>query len=500
MTERSKQIAYALFALAVAASLALSTGFHLTARPILKDAAQNLRGAYYLVHAGTIGDERSGTLRPNMRREPLPLLLIAATLALHPAFAEPYSLADVADGRLTATVKWVNAFWRFVAVILIFLLCRELFGGFLLPAVMATICVATSEIVLFARPAVVDHLCTELPTAAILLLASWCAVKFVNRTTVVWATSLGLALGLLALTKASFFYIGIVFVVLLLALDLVKLYRGTYTSWRTVAACYTAIVLAMSIVIGPWIARNYMHFGEPQIASHGEHVFAIRTLLVERSLSGILYLSSPTKVRDNAVGPLTGYTPADTELGGRLHDLATVRERRYEEFERRMAAKGYMGSPRAWQWQFAKNYVFEHPIRYIASIPVFAYKGMWIATKLGAPFNILLICSLLSVFVWALVFGNRSLVAALGLSVGCFAFISMFSHALVRYNAPVVPIAVIAMLWLSVATANRLREHPLTKAFHLRVTATFHTLKDSNSASQRRPTMPTSSPETASRA
>ena len=137
---------------------------------------------------------------------------------------------------------------------------------------------------------------------------------------------------------------------------------------------------------------------------------------------------------------------------------------------------------------------------YIASIPVFAYKGMWIATKLGAPFNILLICSLLSVFVWALVFGNNS---SSPLSASPSAALPSYrcsAYALVRYNAPVVPIAVIAMLSLSVATANRLREHPLTRAFHLRVTATFHSLKESNSAIQRRPTMPTSSPETASRA
>ena len=65
---------------------------------------------------------------PQMRREPLPIVAAAGFLLLHPAFGEPYTFAELLNGRLTETVKGVNAFWRFLAAIFLFMLCLELFG------------------------------------------------------------------------------------------------------------------------------------------------------------------------------------------------------------------------------------------------------------------------------------------------------------------------------------------------------------------------------------
>ena len=91
----------------MAASLALLTFHYTTHNSIQKDAVQNTRAAYYLMHAGVMAGDKAetGAPRPQMRREPLPIFATAAFLLLHPAFNQPYAIADLLHGRLTETVK-----------------------------------------------------------------------------------------------------------------------------------------------------------------------------------------------------------------------------------------------------------------------------------------------------------------------------------------------------------------------------------------------------------
>ena len=89
MSKRSVDVAYWVFALGVAAVFAYLTFGYTTQNPILDDAAQNTRGAYHLVHAGVISRDKdeSETPKPQMRREPLPIVVTAGFLLLHPAFS-----------------------------------------------------------------------------------------------------------------------------------------------------------------------------------------------------------------------------------------------------------------------------------------------------------------------------------------------------------------------------------------------------------------------------
>ena len=104
------------------------------------------------------------------------------------------------------------------------------------------------------------------------------------------------------------------------------------------------------------------------------------------------------------------------------------------------------------------NYIVENPVRYIASIPVFAYKGMWflkgsvpLLTK-GIPlFNILAMLCFLGLFFFALFTRKQALVAALGLAVGLFLFMAMFSHALTRYTAAMTPFVLLSTVWVIAA-------------------------------------------------
>ena len=316
--------AFGIFALAVALIFAGLTVRYTTDSVIQKDAAQNMRGAYNLVHGGVISLEKqpSSAPRPQMRREPLPILALAGLLMLHPAFDQAYTIDDLVDGYLTETVKHINVFWRFIAAIFLFLLCFELFADRRVAALNGVVVLAASEFLFFSRSGIVDRIYTELPEAALMLLAAWSAVRFVRVKTKLRAAALGVSLGLLALCKAAFLFIGLGFLVLLLLSERPSQFQPSprRSAWTEMLLTYSVIAFALFATVGPWIARNAILFGTPKIASGTDaSVLSIRMLLTEHSLLGQLYIYSPLSVRKRLVGPLTGYSEA--ELGHALLDV-----------------------------------------------------------------------------------------------------------------------------------------------------------------------------------
>lgn len=117
MTELNvfRTVAYLAFALIVACYFAFDTSATLTDRPINRssDAHQNARIAYHLVHTGVWGydDVETDKPHPQMKREPLPILAIAAVLMVDPDFSGSYTIAQLTSASLVKRVKVVNVFW-----------------------------------------------------------------------------------------------------------------------------------------------------------------------------------------------------------------------------------------------------------------------------------------------------------------------------------------------------------------------------------------------------
>jgi hypothetical protein len=490
----------------VATCVSLLTLVYTTGAAITKDARQNVTAAYHLAHTGVIGSDRKETTTPHpqMRREPLPILVTATLLLLHPDFDKPYTIAELADGPLAESVKSVNALWRFLAAIFVFLLCHDLFSDRRVAAIMAVICLIISEATFLAQPRIVDRVYTELPEVAFMLLASWCAVRFVGSETKLRAMWLGVALGALALTKAAFLYIGLCFIVLLLVTDGIGRLQtpAKGRAWGSILSTYAVLALAMFATVAPWIMRNAIVFGNPQIASGTDaSVLGMRMLLTEQPLLGIVYVYSPPTVRAHIVGPLTGYTEDDLKRGGRLAQIVSANEDKWNIFAQRIAAEGYQGDRSTWLRHAAFKAAIENPLRYAASIVIFAYKGMWfIATRAGATFNLVALPCFFGVFFGGLIAGRRVLVAAFGLPAGLFFFIAIFTHALPRYNAAMTPFVVLACLWLLDALVRRSYERSaLFRNFVDRGARVFWPARSANKPSQSRPMVSTSSAETASR-
>ena len=112
---------------------------------------------------------------------------------------------------------------------------------------MALITVVVSDLTFMSIGPFVDRLYTELPAAAILVATSWCAVRFAHDENKSRAVALGVAMGMLALTKAAFFYIGIVFILLLFIPERLKLSRQTDDqTLRQLRVTYGVLIAALS--------------------------------------------------------------------------------------------------------------------------------------------------------------------------------------------------------------------------------------------------------------
>jgi hypothetical protein len=464
-----KTVFYICVAVLLSLWFAYNTTAHLTANPLTADAKQNAITAYHLVHHGVwgYGEVDSVPPRPTMQREPLPILAISVLLLLHPNFAEPYSIADIVDGRLTRTVKLVNVFWRFLVAFFIFLLCLELFRGQVIAGVVALITLVVSDMTFLSIGPFVDRLYTELPAAALLLAASWCAVRFVQQETTSRATCLGIAMALLALTKAAFFYIGIVFILLLFLPERVKLVRQPDDqSLRRLRITYGVLVAVFFATLAPWVMRNTITNGKFAIVTRAEDVLGLRMLLTEQPPLGVIYFSSPSPLKKR-LGPLFGYSAADLKVGGILDGITFAKQRRKEIYKSRMEAEGYRGNEQPWLRRAILSSIVEHPLRYFSSVGVFAYRGMWFMRPSPLmpridplsfyAFSALSVMCFLGVFFGGLIASNKTLIAAFGLGGGAFLLHSALTHALTRYNAPLTPLVIISTLWLCVAVWGLLR-------------------------------------------
>ncbi len=85
------------------------------------------------------------------------------------------------------------------------------------------------------------------------------------------------------------------------------------------------------------------------------------------------------------------------------------------------------------------------------SLPIKAC-GSW--TAAGPLLNLLALLCFFGVFFVALFTRDQVLLAAFGLPAGLFFFISIFTHALTRYNLPMTPFVILSVLWLVAALAR----------------------------------------------
>lgn len=470
-------------AILISAVVALSNLSAITERPLPSDEHQNARMAYHLVTSGVISyaSEPEDEVVPTMRREPVPIVALALFYLAHPQLSSDLPLSEVTEGGHVVYVKQINIIWAFLIFAGTFALSLSIFENRLVafPAALLAICASRT---MFIYPAT-NGLLTEVPAAAFLVLASAAMLNFSRRRTLLSAVILGVALGLLALTKSVFFYIS--FVALpLLAIHLWIRHRGDGQAdaramlvGRPVAEWVRLPIIAASVFVllcGIWMTRNFVHFGQFTIGERGGDVLAFRLLEMEVPIGGAIYAWSPREYRP-WVGEITGYRPGDLEPGGvlavmnRANGPVALHRQRWRIYRARMEAAGepYRAMSRAeregWLGREAIKTYAADPGHYAIWVGAYAYRGSFAgANRLKALRDVnralpehvvfLLFATFLIVGIVGVLRFNSTLLPIFLLPVGLYFFNAMLTHNIPRYNEPLIPFlwlaGVIALRWI----------------------------------------------------
>lgn len=180
------------------------------------DARHYVAAGMTLAQHGVFGYEPD---EPNMYREPLTSRTIALQAMVDPRLRGlPFAEVD-RDGPAARAVKQQNLLWAALTLLGVGQLTLMLLGSRGRRAtVVAALAMVVTHVVFLEWEDVTDRSLSELAAAAILVWATIAAVRAVDRAgRRDWAV-LGVLLGLLALTKASFLYVALVFLPLLMLL------------------------------------------------------------------------------------------------------------------------------------------------------------------------------------------------------------------------------------------------------------------------------------------
>ncbi|HKY03076.1 MAG TPA: glycosyltransferase family 39 protein [Burkholderiales bacterium] len=430
---------------------------------IEKDAEQNLAMAYNFTHYGVMSldtDRAPENLRPSRYREPLPVLLLSGyLLALDPVL-DGDSFDELLRGTNARWLKYSNILWGALLVATIFLTARTL----RLPPWFAALALLLAHIPLAEH---YGTLYSEIAGAALIALASYVALLAVRDRRLTLFFLAGLSFGALMLTKASYFYVAIVLVLLYLGYAL----YGRDTAKRGFAWQSTALlILGIAVVVAPWMIRNQMQFGSPSIADRGGLVLitrAVKNEMTAEEYVGTFYAYAPRWLQW-PIGALTGFKSEDVRAGGRLERL----KRGANSADELAGEEGRVDDAISYYWRakamrapkLAAHEAAGHPnplaaadaeLKQDAIEMIKANPGDHLKLTLpfiwrGAPF---MLPFLLVILVYAWRRRDAPLAAYVVPSLGLIGFYAALSHFIPRYaepNAPVVAICAVLLLhrWL----------------------------------------------------
>ena len=400
---------------------------------------------------------------PTSYREPLYPALLALQISRHPALSH-MTVPEVLRGSLGApgleSLQGAQVALHFATALLVAWIFWRLTGSVLGAALVFPLVAFSPTLAAEARLYRNEGLAAFLLTAAsaALLLA-------VERPSPLRFAGAGLAVGLLALTKAMFATIW-------LPVLLLGAWAGLRRGWgrrRTVVAL-AAFAFAFTTTLGPWMARNLHHFGHAHLTQRGGAVLYLRALYDGMN-------------RDEYWASFVRFS--DFEWTERVGDRIPFESKRhllrwedgsfYEIFkERRTKLADRLGSVREADRALlaeAVGIILAHPVRHLlVSIPL-GLRGVFVEEDLawlspgvsGALTSVILFGALSGWAVLAFWRGDHALAAVLLPALFAWAFHTLLTHNIPRYNAICIPIlylcaalsAAAAWRWIEGVVARR---------------------------------------------
>jgi len=448
----------------------------ITDEPIRGDARQNLQAAYNIYTWGVFskGAAPAQAPAPDNYREPFPPYVTAAYMAL--LGTERFCLhGDCYEhGFNDAAVKRVNIVWAAIV-----LSATAVLSGMITRSSIWTIAVLVLLYCCYLRsPESIDGLYTEVPASACMLVAALCLRVYVKRGGVLMALATGCSLGILALTKALFWY------VLMLTLPvaaLLLLVRLRPVAARKALKGVVLLCIGLVATVGPWLVRNAVQCGTLHISGRGGLALYTRALINQMDpfeYRASLHCWGPGAYRWFVRTTFLDVNRADYGRGGRAARLncapdadffqddirawkdgrpedalsffaiARAQRKKAQDDAKRAGYRHPAGAADAYLRGEAAAMIVRKPLRHLLATPALAWRGMWCFYGGGA----------LTVL-GAAAYGSFCIVCLYGAcrrrgDIMAFAAIPMLlvagnaflTNNLPRFNAPAIPFMVISLV------------------------------------------------------
>lgn len=440
------------------------------------DATQNFLSSYNFYANGEYGHDLGSA---GLRREPLPNWMLGAFLFLFVRPPGDLSKQEVLASQdiLDAAVH-INIIWAACLFFSLWLLCRQIFNNKILADCVAinSIIVSNAAFVRLEFP----NLNTELPAAVMICLLANVFVQTLKSRSWMWACVSGITYGLLILTKASGAYIAFFtmpFVAACIAFSPKAKFKFLFTSVLKYILC---IAIGFSIIVLPWIYRNYYEFGDPKIAEGGGRVLWIRSefnKINKDQYLGSFYAYSPQLLQQTFWEPVFGYKRSQLECGGNLQlhkrglpcDVELLGQERYDEvvslYERGKKALPQKMLNESKQENIPFNVdsagkdiflkgVKQNPLRHFLLTAPLAWRGLWsyaVDDFFGLFVNFIFMGSLVIMPVIALIFRDNTLFLISIVPASYFWFYAFVSQFWERFSEPFIPISVVSFSLLIVS-------------------------------------------------
>jgi hypothetical protein len=365
------------FGLALFAVVAALAGPQVTLNEATGGSRHRVSMAYHLWKHGVVSSSSADRpdVPPDCRREPLYSFVLAGVLA---ASSEPHEVTrgclakprDAFCRGLVLRLKWVNVLVLAALAPATFWAGRLLFG----PGPLAYL----AALVTALQGALwrgFDVMKSELLATLLLLAACACLLRLARgERPRAHALGAGLALGLLALTKAVFFYAGPV------------LLLGAALAWRrdrrTALAVAGAVALSYAVT-APWLVRNVVQ-GLGFRVSLDREVLAIRAehdtmTWREWTAAWLVFASEGSRLAGAALDSL--YEPEDwARLSEQNEDGFYLRAKKNRGV---VAERTGVENPSELQtFDAAVDVVLEHWPMHLALTGPFAVRGIWVGQSL----------------------------------------------------------------------------------------------------------------------
>lgn len=450
-----------------------------------KDARGYVNTAANIARYGVfgVGDERT------MDYAPLLSATIAGALRLDPRHADFRAGGEITDHR---AVRQVNLLFIVPLQVGLVAIVFLLFGTGRRGAALAITVLVVHHVFLLEHPDFTLYSLQELPAAAAMTWASVAAIRLTRGMSPAWAMALGMFGGLLTLTRSVFLYVFPVF--LLLVVLLVR------SSPSQRARALAAGMAGLTLVAGPWLARNVVLFDEFAVSDAGAQVLLMRDVKngmdgyqrrgawvhfspdpLRPPLARLLSVDLDDFLDDGPLRPLVRWLE-DPETGEDLERIerrsfyreardiyaAFVAEGRSEGLSREQAER----RADSLTYRMILDNVRQDPLRFPRTTPIFLYRSMWTLdlSQLWDPTGVTvprITMALLNVtgMITVLVGGALGLLrrrpvwfALTGLPIGMIAYHALFTHALARYTRPAAPAMILCTVLAAAVILDRVRD------------------------------------------